>query len=151
MRRITFPLAVLFALGFFACGGDPESVADDGPICPDGIDDSQASPTLLTCDSGQAEATACCASTELYCVNLGCPAGASGSTGCNTYAKTLFTCGGERYGAGTLLDDCNAATFDELNMLDGTPCTNEPPCDITTGDLDRRVAICSGGTWHVFP
>jgi hypothetical protein len=29
-------------------------------------------------------------------------------------------------------------------------CTDEEPCDVTTSDLDGRVAICFDGTWYVY-
>lgn len=116
-----------------------------GEVCPGGLQDTGATePTLAECSTDDPSGTACCSLDETYCVVLGCD-----PQGCNVFEKVLHTCEGELWGDGASLPGCGV-DFDEADALDGTPCTDEPPCDITTGDGDERVAICSGGTWYVF-
>jgi hypothetical protein len=82
----------------------------------------------------------------VYCAVLDCDP----SSSCNIYQKTLYACQGETWGGKQVLERCNAATFEELDALDGKPCLNDAPCDITTGDVDQRIAICKDGVWKVF-
>jgi hypothetical protein len=132
--------------GGAAAEGGGGSAASGGALCPDGLSDTGATdPVVVECPAESAAGEACCSSDELYCLSLRLP-----DEGGNLYTKVLFTCEGDAYGAGETLPGCEAASLDELEALDGTACTDEPPCDITTGDADPRIAICSGGTWHVF-
>jgi hypothetical protein len=107
-------------------------------------DTGATSPKVIECPDADPMNDACCTLDPSYCVVYEC------SSPCNTYTKTLHACGGEFWGSGTTLGSCQAASPQELEALDGKPCAGEPPCDITTGDLDTRFAICANGRWYVF-
>jgi len=116
------------------------------PLCPNGV--APADPkafAVYECPDADPTNDACCTESPVFCAVLDC----ADPNGCNVYRKTLYACGGESWGGKLQLETCGAKTFDELEALDGKPCSNEAPCDITTGDLDRRIAVCRDGAWKV--
>ena len=124
------------------------SSSTGGPVCPDGI--APADPTefqVFECPDADPTNDACCTESPVYCAVVACP---EPDKACNIYEKTLYACEGERWGGKLVLDSCPAKTVEELEALDGKPCSNEAPCDITRGDGDPRIAVCKDGAWKVF-
>ncbi len=146
-----FVIAVALS-GATACssetaGGSNSSSSSSGaaqgaPVCPGG---GPTGSTVVQCTGDNPTNEACSSADVAYCVVYGCPPPA-----CNIFDKVLHACCNDKWSSGGRIEPCKAASAQELDAYDGSPCDMDPPCDITVGDGDQRVAVCSNGTWHVF-